>query len=274
MAQCINNKLCLGACNPIQSRLKQWNRVLLTQKGKSKFTAPSLYEIAKLRVRDLYRQNWGEIKCLPQTIQNELLTDWFQCGEIFPLSSDEEDTLKEIIARNDPFHPDRPHALPTECFIALMSHPEEVPSIAYEENHVHFHYIVRRNIVKKTNSRMCTRCFYAESNFVKPYSENLWKKWGVLYFEHTDHSIILGENLLDEVIWDPDNWCDFCITEPLFFIVDKEECRAQYGLHTRKRSSRFWDDYSTDDDSDTDYCCVKQVKGNSIDDSMFNFLKF
>ena len=256
--------------------------MLLTRTKNSKFTAPDLYAIAKLRVRDLYRKNWNLTKDLPKKIRDELLTDWFQCREIFPMSSDDEDEVKETIASAHPFHPDRPDALSTKCFFALMSHPYEIPDFSDEENHVHFHYVIRRRTVKKDFSdenviqenKMCTRCFYADSQFSKPYSENLWKQNRVLYFENTDHAVVKAENILEDVIWDPNNWCDFCVTEPLFFMMDKVECRTQYGLHTRKRSSTFWDDYSTDDDSDTDYTCVKQVKGNSIDNTMFKFLKF
>lgn len=270
MAQCINNDKCLGLCFK-QQRVKQWNRMLETRKTKKTFSAPSLYEIAKLKVRETYRQNWDEIKCLPKTIQNELLVDWLQCGETFPLSDSEEDKVKQLVRYEEPFDPNRTLPVSPSCFIALMEYPWEVPEFTDEWAHVHFKYVVKTNYNTNARNRMCTTCFHEKSLCFKPYSENLWKQNNETYYLHTDHNVVEGEYVLEEVVWDSNNWCDFCITEPLFFIVDKDTCKSDYGLHTRKRPN-FWNDYSTDDDSDIDYCNIKRIKGNEIDDCMFKSL--
>lgn len=270
MAQCINNEKCLGLCGKEQ-RTKQWNRMLETRKTKKTFSAPSLYEIAKLKVRETYRKHWNEVKCLPKVIQEELLVDWLQCGETFPLSDSDEEDVKETIENERPFHPERIYPVSVNCFIALMSHPWEVPEFVDDWAHVHFKYVVKQNYTTNTKNRMCTRCFQTDSLVFKPYSENIWQEKNIMYYLHTDHTVVDSEYVLEEVIWDSNNWCDYCITEPLFFIIDKETCRVDYGLHTRKRSN-FWNDYSTDDDSDIDYCSVKRIKGNKIDDCMFKFL--
>lgn len=271
MAQCINNKNCLGWCNP--NKQAKWNRSLNTYIGKQKYNAPSLFDICKLKVREVYRTNWSETMCLPKTIQQELLTDWLHCDEVFPeLSDDEEDKVKEVIANENPFHPDRSLPLSTDCFVSLMMHPFEIPDFVDEMAHVHFKYVVKTNVLNKAKQRLCMRCFGIESQMIKPYSENLWKQQNVTYYEHVDHNVISADEIFSDVIWDTDNWCDRCITEPLFFIVDKDTCRSDYGLHTRKRPT-FWNDYSTDDDSDNDYCHIKRIKGNEIPDAMFKFVQ-
>lgn len=240
-----------------------WNRALSTYKAKQTFTAPSLYDIAKLKVRQVYRNNWCETKCLPQIIQQDLLTDWLKCDEVFPeVSDDEEELLMSRIKNENPFDPERPEPLSTECFVALMMHPLVIPDFVPDEySHVHFKYFVKTNTITFAKKRLCMRCFQLDSQIYQPHSSNSWKQKNVRYCQHTDHNIVEDISIFIDVIWDTNNWCDNCITEPLFFIVDEDTCRSDYGLHTRKRS-RFSNNYDTDDDSDNDYCHVRQMRGN------------
>ena len=115
-------------------------------------------------------------------------------------------------------------------------------------------------------------CFWIK--VLKPYSENLWKERGVIFTETKDHCIVDGDELLPEFLWDARNWCERCISTPLFNIFDEEDCRMFFNLHNRKRTFHFYDsDYSSDDDSDIEYCYVKQVKGNSVDNVLYQYLK-
>ena len=232
----------------------------------------SLYELAKLKTRELYRFNWQVIiDDLPRSIQNELLTDWLQCDEQMP-SSDEE--ISHILA----FFTHRYinwERLSTEEFLYIMQHPEDVPDFAFEKNHCHLKFWTMTRPWDTTwKKRLCEPCFVSESKFYKPWSANMWKERDVMFMKTTDHCIVDGHKLLPDFLWDPRNWCERCISTPLFTIYDEYDCRLFFDMHTRKRTFNYYDsEYSSDDDSDVEYCSVKTVKGNSVDNTLYQFLK-
>lgn len=232
----------------------------------------SLFELSKLKTRDTYRFNWQVIiNSLPKTIQLELLSDWLKCNEQLPSSDEELDRILEFFATRTI----RWERLSTEEFLYIMQHPEEVPDFAFEKNHCHLKFwTMTRPWDSEWKKRLCEPCFVSESKFYKPYSENLWKERGVIFTETRDHCIIDGDDLLSEFLWDARNWCERCISTPLFNIFDEDDCRMLFDMHTRKRTFNYYDsEYSSDDDSDVEYYYVKKVKGYSVDNVLYQFLK-
>jgi hypothetical protein len=51
--------------------------------------------------------------------------------------------------------------------------------------------------------------------------------------------MIDGDRLLEDLIWDEDNWCSLCIVEPLWIhILDDDDCLFDYDYHLKRR--RTW----------------------------------
>ena len=254
-------------------RTDQWNRMLHTYSRKDKiYNAPSLYDMCKLKTRETYRSNWGEVTCLPQTIQKDLLKDWLHCDEIMPLSSDEESQITDIIDLQSPYHITRNRPMTVECFIALMNHPFEVPNFCDITCHIHHEYYIQTNMNTRIKSRLCKQCFFTISDYYKPYSANLWKLQGVYYTLYKNHTVVDAENVLQEIIWEPKNWCDHCIIEPLCYILDYSECRRKYNEEYKYYNTNLWESDSDDSDDNTDLCIVQTVNGNTVTDEVFKTL--
>ncbi|QNL09583.1 hypothetical protein [Clinch densovirus 1] len=232
----------------------------------------SLYEISKFKARETYRFNWQIIiNSLPKIIQRELLTDWLKCDEQLPSSEDEIDTILQFFSNRIVNW----EHLSTEEFLHIMQHPDEVPDFAFEKNHCHLRFWTMTRPWDTTwKKRLCYACFVSESKFYKPYSANVWQEMGVIFNETKDHCIVDGDKLLSEFLWESRNWCERCICVPLFTIFDEDDCRMFFNMHMRKRTFNYYDsDYSSDDDSDIDYCYVKTIKGNFVDNTLYQFLK-
>lgn len=254
-------------------RLKtdQWNRMLHTYSKKDKvYNAPSLYDMCKLKTRETYRSHWDEVACLPQTIQTDLLKDWLYCDEILPLSDDEKTQIMELVELQSPYHITRTRPISVECFIALMNHPFEVPYFCDIVCHIHFEYYIQTHMNTRKQSRLCKQCFFTISDYYKPYSANLWKQQGVYYTLYKNHTVIDADNILQEIVWEPNNWCDHCIIEPLCYVMDYSECRRKYYEESKYYSSIAWESDSSDsDDNDPDRCIVQTIQGFKVSDEVF-----
>lgn len=228
------------------------------------YSPKTLYALAKKTVRNVYKNHWNETKVLPKSIQRELLKDWLRCDETLPESGDE---LDKIVERME----DGWESLLPMCpaiFIHLMRLPNEVPPFAYERNHIIWNYYkwTDDGIEKK----ICANCFVNIGQRYKPFSANLWfdKNWSFERIE--DHTMLSGDELLEDLIWLAENWCVNCIYEPLWeHIFDDADCLAEYDYHFKRR--RRWS--SSSEDSDIDFCKTTAVKGNRIDPNMYNIYK-
>lgn len=232
----------------------------------------SLFEQCKRKVRQVFRFNWKPITVkLPELIQEELLRDWITMGKALPNGRDDIERIFEY------FHEKtiKWDELSSDDFIMIMQLPEdEIPEFAWMENHCHLKFWTMKKPWSTWEKRLCNACYIRESQFWKPWSANYWEEKGITYTETNDHCIVPGEKLLEEFIWEPRNWCENCICAPLFRIFDEEDCNFFFGMHSRKRTFNCDNsDYSSDDDSDVEYCYNKTIKGNKIDNILYQFLK-
>lgn len=233
----------------------------------------SLYNLCIDRSKEVFRFNWQVvIDNLPKLISDELLRSWLQCTEAMETSDSDMSEILQFFANNTIDWEN----LSLDDFLMLMQHPEdEVPEFAFEKNHCLKSYYLMVRLWSNIDKKICETCFIRESKFYKPYSDNLWRDKRITFKKISDHTVVKGEDLLSEYIWDPDNWCELCICNPLFKIFDESDCKIFFNFHTRKRTHNCYDsNYSTDDDSDDeDFFVIKNVKGNVMDDTMYNYLK-
>lgn len=223
-------------------------------------------------------------KLVPKKVSDELQEEWLRCDEIMkPKKTPEtkKDAIDDILIEMSlPAERRNPYwQLSTEKFLWLMGlnvkKPKKLPDFFHGNSfHVLKNYYVQMRGGQKHN--LCEFCYVCESKFYKPYSNNLWQDLGVSYTEARTHDVIRnGVTLITEVIWHPDNWCSRCITQPLFRVLDKEECMWETIFHTRKRTSNVYEDgYSTNNDSDADdYVEMKFIKGNTVPEPEYKRIK-
>ena len=235
-------------------------------RNKKTFQPKSLYDIAKKRVRVVFKDDWQHTKVLPKRIQRELLLDWMRCDETIPES--DEYITKTLEAMENGWEYLKP--ISTETFLHLMRLPNEVPPFAYERNHVIWDYYEWHQGLHL--EKLCNCCMVFESKFFEQYSANFWLENNWQFKRIQDHDVYSGEILLENLIWNRDNWCSRCITEPLWEnILDDEDCLYQYNYHLRKK--RQYDDSSSEDESDIDYRRVSNVVGNRMSPSMYSVYK-
>lgn len=225
----------------------------------------TLYNMAKQGVKMVYKNNWAETKVLPTQIQHELLISWLQCDETIPES--DEDLERIVKAMEDGWESMKPIG-PT-MFLYLMRLPDEVPPFAHERNHIIWDYYLWNQGEKE--SKICGCCLGKKGQFYKPYSANMWLDNGWSFKRIEDHSMIDGGELLENLVWDADNWCSECITEPLWIhILDDDDCLDEYDYHLKRR--RRWSS-SSSEDSDIDYRRVTNVVGNRMCPNMYSIYK-
>lgn len=218
----------------------------------------SLYQLAKNKVREVYRWNWRETKCLPRTIKQDLLDDWLNGNVV-----DIECKRSRITAS------EWSSLLPmsTETFIDLMCHEEMVPSFASEENHIIYDYFFWEN--REGGKRLCNYCYAKRSKFFKSYSNNYWGVMGWKFSRVEIHEVIEGATILEDLIWNPSSWCEECISEPLFDIIDEYDCKGNYNYHSKYKCY----DSSDDDDRENSYAYNKtRIVGNKIGKDLFSCL--
>lgn len=222
----------------------------------------TLYNMAKKGVKTIYKNNWNETRVLPTQIQHELLISWLQCDETIPES--DEDIEKMVSSMEHGWEKMKPIG-PT-MFLYLMRLPNEIPPFANERNHVIWDYYIWKEGNKE--SKICNCCIGKKGQFYKPYSANMWLEKGWTFTHIEDHSMYDSEELLENLIWDSDNWCSNCITEPLWtHILDDDDCMEEYDYHLKRR--RTWSS-SSSDDSDINYRRESNVIGNRMSPNMYS----
>lgn len=233
---------------------------------KKLYQPKSLRDLAKRRIQEVYKNNWEQTKVLPTTLQHELLLAWLRCDETIPESNNELEKILKTM--EDGWESMKP--ITSTMFLYLMRLPDEVPPFAADKNHVIWNYYEWHRGAHMT--KLCSSCMGIKSKFYKPYSANLWLDNNWQFKRVEDHSVYDGEELLDKLIWNEDNWCSNCITEPLWeHILDSNDCFLDYNYHLRKK--RPWEDSSSDEESDIEYRRVTNVVGNRMCPSMYSLHK-
>lgn len=193
----------------------------------------TLYNMAKQGVKMVYKNHWNETKVLPMQIQHELLLSWLHCEETIP-ESDED--IKGILREMEEGWESLKPITPTK-FLYLMRLPQGIPPFAHEKNHVIWDYYIWTEGMRER--KICEFCFAKKGQFFKPYSANMWFERRWLFAHIEDHDIYNGDEILDNLIWDSDNWCNECIYEPLWLhILDDDTCLEEYDYHLKRR--RRW----------------------------------
>lgn len=99
-------------------------------------------------------------------------------------------------------------------YLFLMWHPREIPNFVFESN------FIRYTAYERNNFRMCTDCFNR--------SDKIGFHWV------TNHTILPGCRVLEEVIWNTEMYCSECTIQNLFTITE----RQFYHQNTHKV---YWD---------------------------------
>lgn len=129
-------------------------------------------------------------------------------------------------------------------FNMVMNHPFEVPEFVFENNHVVWDYYLWESDEFTFNT--CVICARKLFQFNDEQAEYYWgmKKTGWKFFHNKNHKQIDGAEMLNEVIWDLDNYCDICVIQSLYRIYSEERCREELTIHY---SNVHDSDSSTDD---------------------------
>lgn len=221
---------------------------------------------------------------VPATVNRELQEEWLRCDEILePEKTPEtkkdaiDDVLIEMSLPEDRRNPY--WQLSNEKFLWLMGLDTKEKDKLPDFFHGNAFHVIKNYYIQVRNGQrhnLCEFCYVCESKFYKPYSSNLWEDLGVSYSEAKTHDVIRdGVTLIEEIIWQAENWCSRCITQPLFRVLDKDECMWETLFHNRMRTKRVYEDgYSTNDDSDADdYVEMKFIKGNTVPESEYKRIK-
>lgn len=230
------------------------------------FNPKPLREIAMKAVQNVYKHNWDLINDIPKTLQQELLESWLKCDESIPVSDEDLDKVEEVVSKG--WRGMRPWC--PQNFVYIMMLPNEIPSFAFEDNHLIYEYYVW----KKSNCEMnlCLTCYIRESQEFRQYSANYWLDKGWQFFKVKNHIRVDGEGLLD-VLWSRVSWCDICTCEPLIDdIIDYDECYYDYHYHRKRRCNRC-SSSSDESESDIEYNTRSLIGGRRIDPDMYYLMK-
>lgn len=128
-------------------------------------------------------------------------------------------------------------------FNMVMNHPFECPEFVFEDNHVVWDYFVWEGVNFKWS--ICFICCRRLFNMSDDLAEKYWnmKKTEWNFFHCKDHRRFDAFEMLEDVIWDLDNYCDICITQSLYRVFSEERCREELPYHRQ---------YNSDYDSSTD----------------------
>ena len=206
-------------------------------------------------VRSVYKNHWKYTKVLPRIIQTDLLREWLNGDYVI------QDTQSNRISVSEwsslmPMN--------VQTFVDLMSLPYELPSFAVEDNNIIFEYFEWKEGSKIT--KLCPYCYGIKSKFYRNYSENYWKYMNWRFYKIEEHLQVHINDILEELIWDLTNWCELCVMEPLFDIIDGFQCNMDFAYHCKRRNLYDSDSDTSDDSYDKR---VSRITGNSICDFLF-----
>lgn len=224
----------------------------------------TLRSLALRAVQVTYRHNWRCTEILPQCLQRELLLMWLECEETIP--SDDDD-LRRIFLRIPSTWCDSRPVCP-QTFVDLMSmSDDEIPNFCDEKNHIVFEYYVQCAYDSTSEICLCELCYIRVAKPYLLYSANMWLENGWYFKKIVAHQVVCAEVILNDVIWKKDNWCTYCVTEPLFDIKDIWNCKMDTTFHTKRRRCS-----ESDDEEELSLQYTEPVVGKRINSMMYKFL--
>lgn len=227
----------------------------------------SLRSLSMNAVQRVYKHHWHLVNELPKTLQEELLESWLQCNESVPINDSDLEKVEDAISRG--WKGMRPWC--PQAFVYIMMLPNEIPSFAYEDNHVIFDYYLWKR--QNCEMNLCVPCYISVSKENRQYSANYWLDQGWQFYKVKDHIRANGDDLLD-ILWSRSSWCDRCICESLIDdIVDYEDCCTDYSYHRKRRCIRCYDSSSSDSESDNECQSRSLMAGRRMDPEMYYMMK-
>lgn len=226
-----------------------------------------MVDITKRRIREVYKDKWDETRELPRILQRELLRDWI-VGEKIPDFG--QNYSKERWMPN--WNSIRPWTAQKFISVQSLDH-NDLPPFSYEWNCIIWDYYKQSRPDEFRRDRLCHFCYGIVSKFYKQYAGNVWKENKWRFYHVTDHSKVSEEDLLSDVVWNPDNWCERCYIEPLFDILHIDDCRDEYHYHCKRVRRRL--DFSSDESSCDEYCQEeeKRIRGSFVDECFYKLIK-
>ena len=238
------------------------------------FTCESLKQICLNNVCTLHYKSWNEIGLLPKSLKKELLKNFttFDCSDVI----DEEYQKYLINKYNTEWKNIRPFDEQKYIDVCMLS-VDVIPPFVYEENHLIREYYELHHQIKYTREKLCEKCCSKKAKFYKPHCGNKWIEKGWIFTEIFNHSKCNGEDVMSDIIWNTNCWCSECCVEPLFNILDFEDCNWEYLFHNRRRHRNYVDSSSSeeseDDDDDDKYKKIKIIRGKCMDHDLYKRFK-
>lgn len=129
-------------------------------------------------------------------------------------------------------------------FNMVMNHPFECPEFVFEDNHVVWDYF--RWEGENFKRSICFICCRRLFNMSDDQAERYWsmKKTEWNFFHCKDHQRVDAFEMLQDVIWDLDNYCDICIIQSLYRVYSEERCHEELPYH--KKYNDEYDDHSSE----------------------------
>lgn len=241
-------------------------RVRVLPKWMTTFNPKSLRALSMNAVQRVYKHHWHLVNAIPKTLQEELLESWLQCDESVPVNDADLEKVEAVVSKG--WRGMRPWC--PQVFVYIMMLPNEVPSFAFEDNHLIYEYYLWKR--ENCEMNLCIPCYISVSKEYRQYSANYWLDQGWQFYKVKDHVRVDGEGILD-ILWSRASWCDRCICEPLIDdIVDYEDCCYDYNYHKKRRCYRCLDS-SSDSESDIECQSRSLVAGRRTDPDMYYMMK-
>lgn len=224
-----------------------------------------------MAAKKLYYSELWKIEKVPQTVLNQLNSSWVACKEINEKHVERNTKLDDLMCSMmlpEHLRP-RDWHFNTEKFLLMMNIDlKKLPDYFHgDDYHIILEYYIQ--VKNGLQHRLCDVCFSVESKFYKPYSNNLWKDLNITYYHARDHWYVNdGQKVVEDYIWDPNNWCSRCTIEPLFFVFDdKEDCYWETDFHCQRK--RYNSEHHFIDTYNDGYVEMKLLKGHEVPDDVY-----
>lgn len=237
------------------------------------FQPLSLYSCAKKAIRKQYCTKFDVLeKILPACLFIELLHDFLHCDESLGLSDDDKDELYDIIRgigffqRLSPEIPSLKHVAAVFAFDQDSYEDYDYFPFTARDNHIRIKYYDEFHFDTKRHYNICGDCFIIKCYGFSDCSANIWECNKVAYSYVTTHEIVYDYDLFDSVVRNKNNWCRRCYKNPLFIILNPDDCYSDYECDTM-----YIDEL---DEIDASRDCIithKHIKGKK-NDNLYNLL--
>lgn len=172
---------------------------------------------------------------LPKSLYKTLFQKWLYCTDAFDLSDDENEKIYDILNETDIFEASGycdTNFLIRRCVIVFKKEKYDEYSsfpyiLNYTFNHLVLDFVIERKIFGGERN-LCHFCFKSVSHFTLPFCGNLWDRDMKYYLNMFDHAEVSENELFTKYMKDAYYWCSNCHIQPLFKIVDTDECIMQH----------------------------------------------